>query len=98
MTECLIVLGIKAIAAIAIIGLFGRQIKELFYRSTSTIGGADAGGGTSSQITSTANTTASTAEGMNSFDGNKNSSKASAPPTKPPPLNNDQPEHFISNY
>jgi Flp pilus assembly pilin Flp len=72
MTEYLIILGIVAIAAIAIVGLFGQQIKQVFYRSTSTLGGSDAGGGQSTQITSSANTASSTTESMNTFDKSKN--------------------------
>jgi Flp pilus assembly pilin Flp len=73
MTEYLIILGIVAIAAIAIVGLFGQQIKTVFARSTSTLGGTDANGAaTSGAITTSANAQAKTTEGMNTFDSGKN--------------------------
>jgi Flp pilus assembly pilin Flp len=84
MTEYLIILGIVAIAAIAIVGLFGQQIKQVFYRSTSTLGGSDAGGGSSSQITSSADTAANTTENMNTFDKDKNSNPPPPPPAPAP--------------
>ncbi|MDR3457084.1 MAG: hypothetical protein P4N60_06530 [Verrucomicrobiae bacterium] len=73
MTEYLIILAIVAIAAIAIVGLFGQQIKDVFYRNTSTLGGTDAGGHSASTITGNASTAASTTENMDSFDKSKNS-------------------------
>jgi Flp pilus assembly pilin Flp len=73
MTEYLIILGIVAVASIAIVGLFGKQIKDVFYRTTSTLGGADAGGGNSGTITSAASTTATSVENMSTFDKTKNS-------------------------
>ena len=39
MTEYLIILGIVAIAAIAIVGLFGKQIKQAFTSSTGAMAG-----------------------------------------------------------
>jgi len=72
MTEYLIILAIVAIAAILIVGLFGKQIKDVFYRSTSTLGGTDAGGGNASAITASASTAAASTENMSSFDSGKN--------------------------
>lgn len=73
MTEYLIILGIVAIAAIAIVGLFGQQIKNTFYRTTSTLGGTDTTQDQSAAITSNAQTSSSKTENMNSFDKDKNS-------------------------
>lgn len=75
MTEYLIILAIVAIAAIAIVGMFGAQIKDVFYRNTSTLGGTDAAGGNSSAITS-ASSGADTGNSMSSFDNNKNKTAA----------------------
>jgi pilus assembly protein Flp/PilA len=41
MTEYLIILGIVAIAAIAIVGVFGKQIKSAFSSSTAAMAGTD---------------------------------------------------------
>jgi Flp pilus assembly pilin Flp len=75
MTEYLIILAIVAIAAIAVIGLFGNQIKEVFYRNTSTLGGQDASGSSASSGISSKAQTASTVDNMGSFDASKNSNK-----------------------
>lgn len=75
MTEYLIILGIVAIAAIAVVGLFGQQIKNTFYRTTSTLGGTDTASDQSTTITKNASTDATTTETMNSFDKKKNNGK-----------------------
>lgn len=74
MTEYLIILGIVAIAAIAIVGLFGKQIKNTFYRSTSTLGGTDANAANASTITGSSSSESSKTDSMGNFDKNKNSS------------------------
>jgi Flp pilus assembly pilin Flp len=65
MTEYLIILGIVAIAAIAIVGLFGKQIKSVFTRSNAAMTGQ-------AQAADTATVTASqkgtTTDDMGSFD------------------------------
>ncbi len=45
MTEYIIVLAIIAIGAILIIGLFGKQIKSTFGKSTSALAGSELGDG-----------------------------------------------------
>jgi len=72
MTEYLIILAIVAIAAILIVGLFGQQIKNTFYRSTSTLGGTDANKSGASAITGSAKTAAQSTENMSTFDSKKN--------------------------
>jgi len=72
MTEYLIVLAIVAVAAILIVGLFGKQIKDVFYRNTSTLGGTDANGGNASAIDAEASAAASQTENMSTFDKDKN--------------------------
>lgn len=75
MTEYLIVLAIVAVAAILIVGLFGKQIKDVFYRNTSTLGGTDANGGNASTITASAQSAAASTENMSTFDSQKNQSQ-----------------------
>jgi Flp pilus assembly pilin Flp len=74
MTEYLIILGIVAIAAIAVVGLFGNQIKDVFYRTTSTLGGTDASGGKSAAITNSSSG-ADTGSSMKNFDSGQNGSQ-----------------------
>ena len=71
MTEYLIILAIVAIAAIAMVGLFGVQIKDVFYRNTSTLGGVDTTGGNAAAITS-ASSGANSGDNMGTFDKGKN--------------------------
>jgi Flp pilus assembly pilin Flp len=65
MTEYLIILGIVAIAAIAVIGLFGKQIKSVFTRSNEAMVGSTAG---ADSTTATASSTATKADNMGTFD------------------------------
>ena len=76
-SEYLIIGGIVAIAAIAVVGLFGQQIKDLYYRNTSTLGGTDTTGSLASSITTNAENDAKSTENMNSFDKSKNSGETS---------------------
>jgi Flp pilus assembly pilin Flp len=79
MTEYLIILAIVAIAAIAIVGLFGQQIKNTFWRNTSTLGGVDGGGAKVSATTGKASGEAGKVDSMNSFDKQKNGSSGGTP-------------------
>ena len=58
MTEYLIILAIVAIACIAVVGLFGKQVKSTFTRSNQamvgTVGKADTATATSSKTKTTA--------------------------------------------
>ena len=72
MTEYLIILGIVAIAAIAIVGLFGKQIKETFSRTTSALAGTDKGDGAAKANTGKANTEAGKTDTLSDFDKSKN--------------------------
>jgi Flp pilus assembly pilin Flp len=72
MTEYLIILGIVAIAAIAIVGIFGKQIKNTFYRSTSTLGGTDSSAANASSIAGAASSAASNVQNMSDFDNKQN--------------------------
>jgi Flp pilus assembly pilin Flp len=72
MTEYLIILAIVAIAAIAVVGLFGAQIKDVFYRNTSTLGGQDANGSSAGTAIGSAAKGAATTDNMGSFDKGKN--------------------------
>jgi len=74
MTEYLIILGIVAIAAIAVVSIFGNQIKDVFYRTTSTLGGADTSGSNSTKLNSSSKT-ADTSSNMSNFDSTQNSHK-----------------------
>ncbi|MDR3457081.1 MAG: hypothetical protein P4N60_06515 [Verrucomicrobiae bacterium] len=62
--------------SVMVVGLFGRQIKDVFHRNTSTLGGTDAGGTGAGQIavgSTNSNSTAANTENMSSFDSKKNS-------------------------
>jgi pilus assembly protein Flp/PilA len=65
MTEYLIILGIVAIAAIAIVGLFGKQIKSVFTRSNAALTGQTQGADTA---TATASQKGTKTDDMGSFD------------------------------
>ena len=65
MTEYIIVIAIVAIGAIAIIGLFGKQIKWAFHRIGAAISGAPAAG---PAPTAESSTESGKKEGMNTFD------------------------------
>jgi Flp pilus assembly pilin Flp len=65
MTEYLIILGIVAIAAIAVIGLFGKQIKSVFTRSNQALTGQTGGADTA---TATASKNATKTDDMGTFD------------------------------
>ena len=65
MTEYLIILGIVAIAAIAIVGLFGQQIKSVFTRSNGALTGQALSANTSAV---SASQSAATADNMGTFD------------------------------
>jgi len=62
MTEYLIILAIVAVAAILVVGLFGKQIKNTFNTSTAAMGGASSN--------NSAQTTAATTDNMGSFGKN----------------------------
>ena len=65
MTEYLIILGIVAIAAIAIVGLFGKQIKSVFTRSNAAMVGQTQGADTATAASSQAGVKT---DDMGSFD------------------------------
>jgi len=65
MTEYLIILGIVAIAAIAIVGLFGKQIKSVFTRSNGALTGQALA---ADSATVTASQSATKTDDMGSFD------------------------------
>ena len=65
MTEYLIILGIVAIAAIAVIGLFGKQIKDVFTRSNQAMVGVSQSANTG---VANASKSATKADNMGTFD------------------------------
>lgn len=68
MTEYLIILAIVAIAAIAIVSLFGKQIKETFTRATSSLGGTDKGKSDADANAAAASTESKKGDKMGDFD------------------------------
>ena len=56
MTEYLIILGVVAIAAILVVGLFGKQIKSVFTRSNAALVGQTQGADTATAQASQSNT------------------------------------------
>jgi pilus assembly protein Flp/PilA len=67
MTEYLIILAIVAVAAIFIVGMFGKQIKSAFTRNTGALGGETVGADASITTSSKDNTKS---DDMGKFDAN----------------------------
>ena len=65
MTEYLIILGVVAVAAILVVGLFGKQIKSVFTRNNAALTGQTVGADTATVDTSKG---ATVQENMGSFD------------------------------
>ena len=65
MTEYLIILAVVAVAAILVVGLFGKQIKSVFTRSNSALVGKTEGADTG---TADASKSATKQDNMGSFD------------------------------
>jgi Flp pilus assembly pilin Flp len=74
MTEYLIILGIVAIAAIAVVSIFGNSIKDVFYRTTSTLNGTDTSGSNGATLSKSSKTSDTTST-MSNFDSAQNSHK-----------------------
>jgi Flp pilus assembly pilin Flp len=64
MTEYLIILAVVAIAAIAIVGLFGQEIKVTFAKMVGGLSGTPA---TASDVNSAANSAANSSNSMATF-------------------------------
>ena len=67
MTEYLIILGVVAVAAILVVGLFGKQVKSVFTRNNAALVGNTQGADTATATASQSNTKQ---DNMNSFDAN----------------------------
>ena len=65
MTEYLIILGVVAVAAILVVGLFGKQIKSVFTRNNAALTGQTVAADTATVTTSKG---ATVQENMGSFD------------------------------
>ncbi len=52
MTEYLIILGVVAVAAILVVGLFGKQVKSVFTRNNAALTGQTLGADTTTVTTS----------------------------------------------
>ncbi len=71
MTEYLIILGVIAVAAILVVGLFGKQVKQVFTRNNAALTGQTLGT-KDADATVTASTGASVQDNMGSFDASAN--------------------------
>jgi len=65
MTEYLIILGVVAVAAILVVGLFGKQVKSVFTRNNAALTGQTIAADTATVTTSSG---ATVQENMGSFD------------------------------